>query len=206
MAESSTNDITCKLLPDSYTLYINGDIEESTLIDFRKQVNEKLDEIEKTVMEQNAALVAMGIDIEGAKIKLPSFDIYINTYGGSVYAGLGICDIIEELAKGYVVNIICSGYIMSMGIPIILSGTHRVAHKNTTFMIHEISSFSWDKLTKVKEDVKETERLNNIMKSIIVEKSKITMKKIDDWYEKKLDVFMSAEEALKYGLIDEIVS
>ena len=206
MKENTVNNITCKLLPDSYSLYINGDIEESTLNDFRKDVNEKIDEIEKTVIEQNTALIAMGIDGEGLKIKLPSFNVYINTYGGDVYAGLGICDIIEELTKNYVVNIICSGYIMSMGIPIILSGTHRIAHKNTSFMIHEISAFSWDKLTKIKEDVKETERLNNILKSIIVEKTKITMKKIDDWYEKKLDVFMSSDEALKCGLIDEIIS
>ena len=206
MTENSANDITCKLLPESYTLYINGNIEESTLINFSKEVNEKLDEIEKIVMAQNATLVAMGIDLEGAKIKLPVFNIYINTYGGSVYPGLGICDIIEDLAKNYVVNIICSGYIMSMGIPIILSGTHCIAHKNTTFMVHEISSCGWGKLTEIKEDVKETERLNNILKSIIVEKTKITMKKIDDWFEKKLDVFMSSEEALKYGIIDEIIS
>ena len=92
-----------------------------------------------------------------------------------------------------------------MGIPIILSGTVRYAYKNTTFMIHEVSSFGWGKLTQIKEDVKETERLNSILKDIICKKSKVTKKEINEWYEKKRDVFLSAEEAKDYGLIDEII-
>lgn len=199
------NDLICKQMPDSMDIYISGDIDENSLEKFRKDINDKLEEIDKIISEQSTVLISLGISREDCKIRVPSFNIYINTYGGSVYPGLGICDMIEELTRNYDVNIICSGYIMSMGIPIMLSGTKRLAHKNTTFMIHEISTFTWDKLSKVKEDVKETERLNNILKDIIVKNSKVTKKEINDWYEKKIDKFMDVEEALKYGLIDEII-
>lgn len=204
MAEKD-NDLICKAMPDSFDIYISGDIEESSLEKFRKDINEKLEEIEKIISEQVQVMLALGMSQDECKVRVPAFNIYLNTYGGCVYPGLGICDMIEELTRSYDVNIICSGYIMSMGIPIMLSGTKRIAHKNTTFMVHEISSFGWGKLTQIKEDVKETERLNDILKSMIIEKSKITKKEINDWYEKKKDMFMSADEAIKYGLIDEII-
>jgi ATP-dependent Clp protease protease subunit len=203
--EDTKKELNLRTMPEFYDLYITGDIEEQTLIDFRKSVLEKTKEVDDIIVEHVAILQAMGMEKEDAKLRVPDFNIHINTYGGSVYAGLGICDIIEELAKQFNVKIFCSGYIMSMGIPIILSGTVRYAYKNTTFMIHEVSSFGWGKLTQIKEDVKETERLNIILKDIICKKSKVTKKEINEWYEKKRDVFLSAEEAKDYGLIDEII-
>lgn len=206
MADTNlTKDITCKEMPPYYDLYISGDIEEDTLEKFRKEVHEKLNEIDSIVLEQFKILQSIGVSQENIQLRVPDFNIHINTYGGVVYAGLGICDIISELKENYNVNIYCSGYIMSMGIPIILSGTKRFAYKNTTFMIHEVSSCSWGKLTTLKEDVKETERLNNILKDIICKNSKITKKEINEWYEKKRDVYLSTEEAKDYGLIDEIL-
>ena len=205
MAQSEIRDIAYKEMPPFFDIYISGDIEESTLEKFRKDVHDKLNDIDEIIIEQAKILQSIGIEQDKVSLRVPDFNIHINTYGGSVYAGLGICDIIEELKRNYNVNMYCSGYIMSMGIPIILSGTKRFAYKNTSFMIHEVSSFGWGKLTQIKEDVKETERLNSILKSMIVEKSKITKKEINDWYEKKKDTFMSADDALKYGLIDEII-
>lgn len=198
-------DITIKQMPEYYDIYINGDIEENTLIDLRKNILEKTKEVDTILLEQAIILQQLGVSKDNVSLKLPDFNIHINTYGGSVYPGLGIVDILEELSKNFNVNIFCSGYIMSMGIPIILSGTKKFAYKNTTFMIHEVSSLGWGKLTQLKEDIKETERLNNILKDIICKKSKITKKEINEWYEKKKDVFLTAEEAKDYGLIDEII-
>ena len=197
-------EVSCKKLPESYDLYINGNISEETLIEFKKDIHEKLDEIEE-ISEMIHAIVSLGLGIEQAKTNLPEFNIHVTTYGGDVYAGLGICDLIKELSRTYKVNMICSGYIMSMGIPIILSGTEVHAYENSTFMIHEITGCSWDKFSKIKEDVKEFERLNKILKSIILEKTKITKAEIDDWFIKKMDVFMSAKEALKYGIVTKII-
>ena len=203
--EDTKKELNLRTMPEYYDLYITGDIEEQTLIDFRKSVLEKTKEVDDIIIEHVAILQTMGIEKEEAKLRVPDFNIHINTYGGSVYPGLGICDIITDLAKNFNVNIFCSGYIMSMGVPIILSGTKRFAYKNTTFMIHEISGFGWGKLTEIKEDLKETERLNNILKDIICKKSKVTKKEINEWYEKKRDVFLSTVEAKDYGLIDEII-
>lgn len=205
MSKDTIKDLTCRVLPQSYDLYINGSIDESTLIDFKKDVNEKLDDIEEIVGELEKTVASLNIGVETLKTTLPEFNIHLSTYGGEVYAGLGIYDIISHLVKTYTVNVYCSGYIMSMGIPIMLAGTNVFAFENTTFMIHEISSLSYGKLTEIKEDVKEAERLNKIIKNIIIEKSKITKAEIDDWYSHKSDVFMTAKEALKNGLIKEII-
>ena len=198
-------EVSCKRLPESYELYINGNISEETLIDFKKDIHDKLDEIEEIISEMSRTIVSLGSGIESIKANLPEFNIHVTTYGGDVYAGLGICDLIKELSRTYKVNMICSGYIMSMGIPIILSGTEVYAYENSTFMIHEITACCWDKFSKIKEDVKEFERLNKILKSIILEKTKITKAEIDDWFIKKMDVFMSAKEALKYGIVTKII-
>jgi ATP-dependent Clp protease protease subunit len=205
MSDKETKNIECKSMPDFYDIYISGDITEDTLKDLRKDIHEKLDEIEDIVYGQVSILQTIGINKDSVSIKLPCFNIHINTYGGEVYPGFGICNILEDLAKTYEVNIYCSGYIMSMGIPIILSGSKRFAYKNTTFMIHEISGYNFGKLAEIKDNVKELERLNKLVKYIIIAKTKISPKEIKDWYYAKKDVFLSAEEALKYGIIDEII-
>ena len=72
-------------------------------------------------------------------------------------------------------------------------------------MMEELKELVAKQNETIASHYKETERLNDILKSMIIEKSKITKKEINDWYEKKKDMFMSADEALKYGLIDEII-
>lgn len=92
-----------------------------------------------------------------------------------------------------------------MGIPIILAATERYSYPDTTFMIHEISSFYWGKLTEAKENLQEIERLNKAICDIIVRHTSITQDMLDDWYKHKKDVFMSAQQALDYKLIDKIL-
>ena len=147
---ANQKEITCKKLPISYDLYINGDINETTLAYFKRDVNEKLSDIRDITDDMTQVFGSLNIDII-PNITLPEFDIHLTTYGGDVYAALGVYDIIKNLTGDYTVNIICSGYVMSAGIPIILAGTNRCAYENTTFMIHEISSLSLDKLSKMKK-------------------------------------------------------
>lgn len=146
----------------------------------------------------DSALAQHGFYRNGDDFRLT---LNLSTPGGYCYDGLGLCDLLSK----YDVTCICSGYIMSMGIPILLSCKHRKAYKNTTFMIHAVSSITMGKLDEMKDDVKETERLNDIIDDIIIANSGITKSRIKEMHEKKQDWFMSAEEALKLGLIDEII-
>lgn len=146
----------------------------------------------------DSALAQHGFYRNGDDFRLT---LNLSTPGGYCYDGLGLCDLLSK----YDVTCICSGYIMSMGIPILLSCKHRKAYKNTTFMVHAVSSITMGKLDEMKDDVKETERLNDIIDDIIIANSGITKSRIKEMHEKKQDWFMNAEEALKLGLIDEII-
>ena len=109
------------------------------------------------------------------------------------------------MSEDYTVIAFCRGYIMSIGIPIILAATERYSYADTTFMIHEISGLHWGKLTDAKENLEELERLNKIVCDIIVKHTSITQDMLDDWYIHKQDVFMSAQQALDYKLINIII-
>ena len=129
--------------------------------------------------------------------------LYLNTYGGSVYDGLSLINTIEH-SKAPIYTI-CSGSAMSMGLPILLSGSNRYAYKYSTILYHEITTYVWDKIEQVKQDLKETERLQVIIDNIVLEKTNILKEKLDDIKERKIDWFIPADEALKLGIIDEIL-
>lgn len=94
---------------------------------------------------------------------------------------------------------------MSMGLPILVSGARRFAYKYSTIMYHEMSTLMWDKLESIKQDLKEGERLQVILDSIILNNTQILKEKLDNIKERKIDWYISAEEALKLGIIDEII-
>lgn len=200
-----SKEIKLKKIPQKYDVYIQNRVSEDMLNSFKREINNKISEIDDIIEESIEQIKSLGFNIDNFQPILPTFNIHVSTYGGDVYAGLGICDIITNLSKRFVVNIICSGHIMSMGIPIILSGTNIYAYENTSFMIHEIASGSCGKLSELKEDIKEIERLNHIVNNIITTKTKIHQEELNDWYAKKMDVYLSTSDALKYGIITKII-
>ena len=129
--------------------------------------------------------------------------LYINTYGGSVYDGFGLINIIKASTTPIYTYVV--GEAMSMGLPILVSGARRFAYKYSTIMYHEMSTLMWDKLESIKQDLKEGERLQVILDSIILNNTQILKEKLDNIKERKIDWYISAEEALKLGIIDEII-
>ncbi len=142
--------------------------------------------------------------IEGADFPLVPISLHLSTPGGNVYDGLALYDAIESSATP--VEIICSGKVMSMGVIVCLASPVRKSYRNTTFMIHQVSSgLIFGTLQDMKESVEETGRLNEIVFSIITGKSKVTREKLNSIIRQKEDWFFSAEEALNLGIITEII-
>jgi ATP-dependent Clp protease protease subunit len=129
--------------------------------------------------------------------------LYINSPGGSVYDGMAIYDTIQYIKPD--VQTIGIGLQASMGAFLLSSGTKgkRFALPNARIMIHQPSSGTRGKITDqeimLKEGVYLKQRLNEIL-------SKNTGQKISK-IEKDADrdFWMSADEAVKYGLIDEVI-
>jgi len=129
--------------------------------------------------------------------------IILNTYGGSVYDGLGLIGAIEQSRTP--VHITCVGSAMSMGLFILISGHKRAMHRYSTIMYHQISSFIYDKLEGIKLDLEEGERLEKLCEGILLKRTFITKQQLDDYKERKAEWFIPADEAFKLGIVDMIL-
>lgn len=129
-------------------------------------------------------------------------DIYINSPGGSVYAGLAIYDTIKHLQKqGVVINTYATGLVASMAAILLISGNTRFSLPNSTIMFHQISSFTEGKLEDMKVDLKETERLQNVLNEII---TKEVSKEILN-YCKYTDFYLDSQKAIEFSVIHKIL-
>ncbi|MFO0775032.1 MAG: ATP-dependent Clp endopeptidase proteolytic subunit ClpP [Nitrospiraceae bacterium] len=131
-------------------------------------------------------------------------NLYINSPGGSVTAGLGIYDTMQYVKPP--INTICLGQAASMGAFLLTAGTKgkRFALPNARIMIHQPMGGFQGQATEIdihaREILKIRERLNEVM----AKHTGQPLEKIAQDTER--DYFMSAEEAKRYGLIDEVIS
>lgn len=135
-------------------------------------------------------------------------DIYLNTPGGSVNAGLVIYDIIQSCNKKIPVNIYCTGMASSMGAVILAGGQKgkRFILPHSRVMIHEplISGGMGGSATSIKktaESILETKAITN---GILAKHTGKTIEEIDE--ATSFDNFMNAEEAIEFGICDAIAN
>lgn len=129
--------------------------------------------------------------------------LHLNTYGGSCYDGWGLVNTIEHSKTP--IYTICEGSAMSMGLPLLLAGNKRFIYKHSTVLYHELASWNWGKLTQIKEDAKQLDVLQGMYDDYVLEKTLITKEKLEDVRIHKIDWYMNAREALKNGVVDEII-
>lgn len=133
-------------------------------------------------------------------------DIYINSPGGSVSAGLVIYDIIKAFEGKCVINMYCCGLAASMGAIIFSSGQkgRRFILPHSRVMIHEpsISNGMHGKTTSVLKTAEELVATKKILNEILAANTGKTVEEIDD--ATTFDNYMSAEEAIEFGLCDRI--
>ena len=182
-----------------------NDVDESTISSSIEKIFQINQEDEAWIKNVQNVMIASGAKFNPSKIdiEMPHIQVLLSTYGGSVYDGLALYDAIK--ASKTKVDVIISGKSMSMGTIIMLGSETRKAYRNTTFMIHEMTSGYLGKLADLENDLGESKRLQKILWDIITSETKITQKQLDDIYEKKKDWYLSAEEALELGLITEII-
>jgi ATP-dependent Clp protease, protease subunit len=129
--------------------------------------------------------------------------LYINSYGGIVYDGFGICSAIERSKTP--VHAICDGYVMSMGFLIFAVSHKRFAGKFSNFMYHEISSGGVGKNTEIEEITKENKRLQKLYDTALLERTSLKKAQLDKVKRNKLDWFFGVEDAVKFGIVDEVL-
>lgn len=185
------------------TITIFNDVEESTMSSAVEKIVQINQEDDAWIRNVYSAMEASGAKFGQTTIEMPHIQVLLSTYGGNVYDGLSLYDAIKNSKTD--VDITCFGKIMSIGIIILLSAKTRKAYRNTTFMIHELSSGVIGKLADMEESIDEAKRINKVLFDIIKKETKISPSLLDDIYIKKKDWFFTAEEALEMGLITEII-
>ena len=130
--------------------------------------------------------------------------VILNTIGGEVYHGLLIFNTMEDLKrKGMKINIEARGVCASMGVIILMGGSFRSSSKYSRFLLHEVSSWAFGKASEVKEESEELVKVNRMLDEIVADRTKLSFDTLQK-KTKKRDWWLSAEEALKYGLIEKI--
>ena len=129
--------------------------------------------------------------------------LYINSPGGVITAGMAIYDTMKLIKAD--VSTICLGDAASMGAFLLSAGTKgkRLALPNARIMIHQPLGGAKGQATDIEIEAKEILRMKTMLSTLMAEHTGQTVEKIKQDTER--DNFMTAEEALKYGLIDRIV-
>ena len=129
--------------------------------------------------------------------------IYLNSPGGSVYAGLGIYDTMQYIKPD--VATICTGMAASMGAVLMCAGTKgkRSALKHSRVMIHQPLGGAQGQASDIEITAREIQKLKKELYEIIASHSDQTYDKV--WADSDRDYWMTAEEAKAYGMVDEIL-
>ena len=142
-------------------------------------------------------------DEEQKNYKREPIKLYIQSYGGEVYDMWGLIDIIEKSKTP--IHTYCTGYAMSAGFKIFLAGHKKFCTRHATFMYHQMGCRRSGKYQDLVEDRKEMDFLNKQNEDYVLERTKMTREYIDEVRQKKKDVYIHADEALKLGIVDEII-
>ncbi|WLR57443.1 ATP-dependent Clp endopeptidase proteolytic subunit ClpP [Mesobacillus subterraneus] len=130
--------------------------------------------------------------------------IYINSPGGSTTAGFAIFDTMEYIKPD--ISTICIGMAASFGAMLLLAGTKRkrFALPNSEIMIHQPLGGARGQATEIEISAKRIIKLRDHVNQIISERTGQPVDKVEKDTDR--DYFMSAEEALEYGIIDKIIT
>ena len=129
--------------------------------------------------------------------------LYINSPGGSVYAGLAIYDTMQFIKPD--VQTICVGVAMSMGALLLAGGApgKRMALPNSKILIHQVSAGFQGQATDIEIHAREVLNIRKRMDEVLAHHTGKTVEQIH--LDTERDYFLGAEEAREYGIIDKVV-
>lgn len=198
---------------DRYTS-ITNDYISPTIIEERQLNVAQMDVFSRLMMDR---IIFLGVAIndyvanivQAQLLFLESVDakkdiqIYMNTPGGSVYAGLGIYDTMQYIAPD--VATICTGMAASMGAVLLCAGSpgKRTSLKHARVMIHQPMGGAQGQASDIEITHREIQKLKKELYQIISDHSGQKFEKVEKDGDR--DYWLTSEEAKEYGMIDEIL-
>jgi ATP-dependent Clp protease protease subunit len=174
------------------------DVTDNTIM-FYGEVNDKNAKL------LNKAIRTLDKELQIFKLKYgcpaPPIRLFINSYGGSVFAGFSIMDTI--LNSEIPVHSYIDGSAASAATLISVAAKKRFIFENSFMLIHQLSSSIWGKFEEFKDEMDNLDLIMNKIKKIYKEHTKMSTRQITEIL--KRDKWFDAEKCLELGLVDEIV-
>ena len=170
---------------------------------FSRLLNDRIIFLSEEVNDTTASLIVAQLLYLEAQDPDKDIQFYINSPGGSVTAGMAIYDTMKYIKCD--VATICVGMAASMGAFLLAAGTKgkRMALPNAEIMIHQPSAGTQGQITDMAIHLKRLQTIKERMNQIMAENTGRTVEEVTAACER--DNFMSAEEALEFGLIDKVI-
>ena len=181
-------------IPQSRNLYLPTQVDQESMNKLTKSIidiNESDDLIEKIYA------------VHDIKYTPKPIKIYIDTYGGLVYQCFGLIGVMEKSETP--IHTIVTGAAMSCGFMILINGHRRFGYQHATPLYHQVSTGFFGNVKDMEESLVEAKRLQEKIEEMTLRKTKISKKRLKKIFDNKVDWYMSATEALKLRVIDEII-
>lgn len=181
-------------IPMERKLFFSEDVEQESMKILSKSIidiNESDRELEKLY------------PIYDLEYKNKPIEIYIDSNGGSVYSVYGLVSVMTSSITP--VHTICTGLAASTGFFILINGHKRFGYNLSSYLYHQISGGVWGKIQDIEETALQYNKLQNKKEEVIIKRTNITLEQLKENRERKIDWWMTSEEALKLNIIDEII-
>ena len=131
---------------------------------------------------------------------------YISTYGGSADEMFSIYDMMSILKEKCEIHTIGLGKVMSAGTLILAAGTKgkRKIGKHCRVMIHAVAAGSHGELHDIENEVKSIKHTQELFINALARETNMTKRTIQKLLDRRVNVYLTAEEAVEYGIVDEI--
>lgn len=130
--------------------------------------------------------------------------LLINTYGGDLFSSMGVASMIKKSKTP--IYTYCIGQAMSGGFLIFIAGHKRYCYDGSTFLYHQISQNVGYKTTnKILNNTENLKKLEERYEKIILDNTKISKEKINEYNTHNLDWYISPDEAKELGIVDKIL-
>ena len=146
-------------------------------------------------------------DVENDGYIYEPFELYISTYGGSASDMFAIYDIMRQIREECDISTIGVGKVYSAGTLLLAAGTKgkRKIGKNCRVMIHDIVSGTSGSLHDLKNELKEINMIQKQYISMMARETNMSEREIRNLIKKKINVYLTAEQAVEMGIADEVI-
>jgi len=170
---------------------------------FSRLLEERIIFLAGPITDSVANLVIAQILFLASRDSKKDIKLYINSPGGSVTAGLAIYDTMQYVSCD--ISTICIGMAASMGATLLTAGEKgkRFALPNSEILLHQVAGGIKGQATDIEIEARQILKIKGVLNEILAKHTGQPLKKVEKDTDR--DFYLSAEEALKYGIIDQVI-